>query len=192
MPRIVLDASVVELLSTRRTSTGIDDIPTLVDIRQRHLGGCHANDRHEGPNANLLQGRGNRFNGTTPEALVRGRERAYFEHFWNDFAADRKRSIAESDRRAYTAAYARPGRMRAGWAYFVSFPETAKHFAELSRRQLRMPVLAIGGGKANGALLASQMTLVASDVTVVILDGAGHWILEERPKETTEALVKFL
>ena len=30
-----------------------------------------------------------RFNGPTPEALVKGRERTYFEHFWNDFAADK-------------------------------------------------------------------------------------------------------
>ena len=30
-----------------------------------------------------------RFNGSTPEALVRGRERTYFEHFWNNFAADK-------------------------------------------------------------------------------------------------------
>src|SRR5690349_16466872 len=30
-----------------------------------------------------------RFNGPTPESLVRGRERTYFEYFWNDFAADR-------------------------------------------------------------------------------------------------------
>src|SRR2546429_4836829 len=27
-----------------------------------------------------------RFNGPTPEALVEGRERIYFEHFWNDFS----------------------------------------------------------------------------------------------------------
>src|SRR5207244_7029849 len=67
-----------------------------------------------------------RFNGPTPEALVRGRERRYFEHFWNDFAADKTRSIPAADRKAYAAAYARPGRMRAGWAYFVSFPKTAK------------------------------------------------------------------
>ncbi len=26
-----------------------------------------------------------RFHGPTPEALVQGRERIYFEHFWNDF-----------------------------------------------------------------------------------------------------------
>src|SRR5271170_778204 len=32
-----------------------------------------------------------RFNGATPEALVRGRERTYFEYFWNDLAADKTR-----------------------------------------------------------------------------------------------------
>ncbi len=133
-----------------------------------------------------------RFNGPTPEALVRGRERTYFEHFWNAFAADRKRSIPEADRVAYAAAYARPGRMRAGWAYFVSFQKAAKDFAELSRTRLTMPVLAIGGEKANGDVLARQMKLVASDATVVVLKDIGHWVSEESPKETTDALLKFL
>jgi pimeloyl-ACP methyl ester carboxylesterase len=133
-----------------------------------------------------------RFSGPTPEALVQGRERTYFEHFWNDFAADKARSIPEADRKAYTAAYARPGRMRAGWAYFVSFPQTAKDFAQLSQTRLTMPVLAIGGQKALGEALGRQMHLVASDVTVVVLKDTGHWILEERPKETTEALANFL
>jgi pimeloyl-ACP methyl ester carboxylesterase len=75
-----------------------------------------------------------RFNGPTPEALVKGRERTYFEHFWNNFAADKTRSLPEVDRAAYTAAYARPGRMRAGWAYFVSFQQAARDFAELSQK----------------------------------------------------------
>jgi pimeloyl-ACP methyl ester carboxylesterase len=133
-----------------------------------------------------------RFNGPTPEALVQGRERIYFEHFWNDFAADKTRSIPESDRKAYTTAYARPGRMRAGWAYFVSFPQTATDFTQLSQTRLTMPVLAIGGEKSLGAVLAQQMSLVASEVTVVVLKDTGHWILEENPKETTDALLKFL
>src|SRR5258708_21042261 len=34
-----------------------------------------------------------RFNGPTPEALVKGRERIYFHHFWNHFAAANTRSI---------------------------------------------------------------------------------------------------
>ena len=133
-----------------------------------------------------------RFHGPTPEALVRGRERVYFEHFWNDFAADKTRSIPEPDRKAYTAAYSRPGRMRAGWAYFASFPQTAKDFAQLSQTKLTVPVLAIGGEKALGEVLARQMKLVASDVTVVVLQDTGHWVLEERPKDTTDALLKFL
>ena len=59
-----------------------------------------------------------RFNGPTPESLVRGRERTYFDFFWNDFAADKNHSIPKADRLVYTKAYARPGRMRAGWAVF--------------------------------------------------------------------------
>ncbi len=133
-----------------------------------------------------------RFNGPTPEALVQGRERIYFEHFWNDFAADKARSIPEADRVAYTEAYSKPGRMRAGWAYFVSFQEAAKDFAELSLSKLTMPVLSIGGERANGDVLAHQMKLVASDVTFVVLRDTGHWVMEERPEETMAALVKFL
>ena len=133
-----------------------------------------------------------RFNGPTPEALVRGRERIYFEHFWNDFAADKKRSLSKADRAAYTAAYARPGRMRAGWAYFVSFGQAAKDFAQLSQMKLSMPALAIGGDKANGELLGQQMKIVASDAKVVVLKKTGHWVLEENPKGTTDALMNFL
>ncbi len=133
-----------------------------------------------------------RFNGPTPEALVQGRERTYFEYFWNDLAADKTRSIPEADRKAYTAAYARPGRMHAGWAYFVSFQQAAKDFAQLSQTKLPMPVLTIGGEKSLGEALGQQTKLVATDVTVVVLKDTGHWVLEERPKETTEALQKFL
>jgi pimeloyl-ACP methyl ester carboxylesterase len=133
-----------------------------------------------------------RFHGPTPEALVRGRERTYFDYYWNEFAADKNRSLSEADRAAYAAAYGRPGRMRAGWAYFASFPQAAKDFAQLSQTKLTMPVLSLGGEKSLGEALGQQMKLVASDVTVVVLKDTGHWVLEERPQETTDALVKFL
>jgi pimeloyl-ACP methyl ester carboxylesterase len=133
-----------------------------------------------------------RFNGPTPEALVKGRERTYFEHFWNDFAADKKRSIPEADRRAYTAAYARPGRMRSAWAYFVSFPQAAKDFTQLAQTKLMMPVLTIGGDKANGEALAEQAKLVATNATSVVLPNTGHWIMEEQPRKTMDALTRFL
>src|SRR5262245_60827961 len=133
-----------------------------------------------------------RFNGPTPEALVRGRERTYFEHFWNDFAADKRHSIPQTDRLAYTLAYSRPGRMRAGWAYFVSFQQAAKDFAQLSQTKLTMPVLSIGGEKANGEVLGLQVKLVATDAQFVVLKNTGHWVLEENFQGTRDALLKFL
>jgi pimeloyl-ACP methyl ester carboxylesterase len=133
-----------------------------------------------------------RFNGPTPEALVQGRERIYFEHFWNGFAADKTKSIPEAQREAYTAAYARPGRMRAGWAYFVSFQKAATDFTEFARTKLPMPVLSIGGEKANGEVLGRQVKCVSSNATAVVIKNSGHWLMEEQPQETMAALLKFL
>ena len=98
-----------------------------------------------------------RFNGPTPEKLVEGRERTYFAYFWNDLAADKNHSLPEPDREAYIAAYSRPGRMKAAWAYFVSFQQAAKDFAELAKTKLTMPVLSIGGDKSLGKALGDQV-----------------------------------
>jgi pimeloyl-ACP methyl ester carboxylesterase len=133
-----------------------------------------------------------RFNGPTPEALVKGRERTYFDHYWNDFAADKRHSIPKDARRAYAAAYARPGRMRAAWQYFVSFPQAASDFAKFSRVKLSMPVLVVGGEKANGDVLSRQIKRVASNAKTAVLANTGHWLLEERPRETMQMLVHFL
>lgn len=133
-----------------------------------------------------------RFHGPTPEALVKGREAIYFAYFWNDLAADKTHSLPEADRKAYVAAYSKPGRMRAAWAYFASWPQLAKDFAKLSQTKLTQPVLSIGGDKSLGGPLAEQAKRVAENVTVVVIKDSGHWILEEKPKETTDALLKFL
>lgn len=133
-----------------------------------------------------------RFHGPTPEALVQGREKIYFAYFWNDLAADKDHSLSESDRAYYVAAYSRPGRMRAGWAYFASWPDTAKDFAQMAQTQLTMPVLSIAGEKASAAILGPQMKRVATNVNIIELKGTGHWLMEERPKETMDALIDFL
>ena len=133
-----------------------------------------------------------RFHGPTPEELVQGREIIYFAYFWNDLAADKTRSLPATDRAAFVAAYSRPGRMRAGWAYFAAWPQTAKDFAQLAQTKLTMPVLSIAGEKASARVLGPQMKLVATDVTIVVLKDTGHWIMEERPEETMDAIVNFL
>jgi pimeloyl-ACP methyl ester carboxylesterase len=140
-------------------------------------------------NANLWHFR---FHGPTPEALVKGREKTYFAYFWNDLAADKRRSLTAADRNAYVAAYSRPGRMRAGWAYFAAWPDTANDFAQMAKTKLKMPVLSIAGEKASVAILGPAMKLVATAVTSVDLKDNGHWLMEERPQQTMEALIAFL
>src|SRR5258708_4741544 len=96
------------------------------------------------------------FYGKTPLALVHGRERIYFEHFWNDFAANPKHSVPERDRRIYAKAYGRPARMRAGFEYFRAFEKDAQDFAAFAKTLLPMPLLVLTGEKASGEGLIQQ------------------------------------
>jgi len=133
-----------------------------------------------------------RFFGPTPLALVSGREDIYFSYFWNDLAADKNRSLSQQDRAGYIAAYSRPGRMAAGWAYFAAFPKTATDFATLAKTQLNMPVLSIGGDKSLGVQLGEQAKLISPNASVIVLKNTGHWLMEENPSETMSALTQFL
>ncbi|WP_326540852.1 alpha/beta fold hydrolase [Pseudorhodoferax sp.] len=132
------------------------------------------------------------FHGEVPLKLVQGRERIYFEHFWNDFAADPKHSVPEADRRFYAAAYAQPGGMRAGFEYFKAFEQDARDFAGFAQTRLQMPMLVLSGEKAGGQFLIDQGRLVADNVEGVIVQGSGHWLMEEAPEQTMAALVGFV
>jgi len=132
------------------------------------------------------------FYGETPLKLVAGRERTYFEHFWNDFAADPKHSVPEADRRFYAAAYAQPGGMRAGFEVFRAFEQDAKDFAQFAQTKLPMPMLVLTGEKASGDFLIEQARLVATDVEGVVIKGSGHWLMEEAPRQVIPQLVAFI
>jgi len=132
------------------------------------------------------------FYGKTPLALVDGRERIYFEHFWNDFAADPARSVSEQDRQFYTAAYSQPGAMRASFEVFRAFEQDAKDFAAFSNTTLKMPMLVLTGEKASGEFLITQSRLVAENVEGVIIKGSGHWLIDEAPDQVVPKLVAFL
>ena len=132
------------------------------------------------------------FYGEVPLALVKGRERTYFEHFWNDFAADPKHSVSEKDRQLYAKAYAQPGGMRAGFEYFKNFEQDAKDFAALSATPLPMPVLVLGGEKSGGEFLIAQTKLAASNVQGKIIPASGHWLIDEAPQAVIPALIAFI
>ncbi len=132
------------------------------------------------------------FYGEVPLQLVAGRERIYLEHFWNDFAADRTRSVPEDDRRLYAAAYAQPGAMPAGFEVFRAFEQDAADFKTFAQTRLKMPMLVLTGEKASGEFLIQQGRLVDDKVEGVVVKGAGHWLMEEAPAQVIPALVAFL
>ena len=131
------------------------------------------------------------FYGETPLKLVTGRERTYLEHFWNDFAADRTKSVSERDRQFYAKAYAQPGAMRAGFEVFKAFEQDAKDFQQLAQTKLTTPMLVLTGEKASGEFLIQQGRLVDDNVDGVVIKGSGHWLINEAPDQVIPKLVAF-
>ena len=129
--------------------------------------------------------------GKDMQRLVQGRERIYLDRFWNDFAGDPGK-IDEGTRVHYARLYARPGAMRAAFAQFQSIRQDAVDNAESVKTKLAMPVLAVGGEKSFGATQAEVMRNAASDVTQLVVPGAGHWLMEEAPAVTVKAVQEFL
>src|SRR4029450_7966814 len=131
------------------------------------------------------------FYGKTPLALVDGRERIYFEHFWNDFAADGTKSVSEADRQFYTKKYQLPGAMKAGMEVFRNFDQDAKDNATFQKTTPPMPMLGLGGEKSGGDFLITQAKMVATNVEGVIIRGSGHWLIDEAPGRVIPKVVEF-
>lgn len=131
------------------------------------------------------------FHGPDAERLVAGRERIYFDRIWNDFTGDPGKPD-EATRNFFTATYAVPGGMRAGFAQFTAFSQDAKDNKAFEQVKLPMPVLAVGGEKSFGPLQAVIMRHVATNVQEAVVIGSGHWLMEERPLETVALIRKFL
>ena len=132
------------------------------------------------------------FRGPDVERLVQGRERIYLDRFWNELSAN-SQAIDEATRAHYAELYARPGAMHSAFEQFAAFAQDAidnKAFAAAGK--LAMPVLAIGADKSFGTAQADGTRFVASDVTGLVIPNSGHWLMEEQPEATVEAIRKFL
>src|SRR5690349_8021985 len=131
------------------------------------------------------------FHGPDAERLVAGRERIYFDRIWNDFTGDPGKPD-EATRNFFTATYAQPGGMRAGFAQFTAFSTDAADNKVFEKVKLPMPVLATGGEKSVGMLQAVIMRHVAVDVQEAVVPRSGHWLMEESPVYTVNLVRKFL
>jgi pimeloyl-ACP methyl ester carboxylesterase len=133
-----------------------------------------------------------RFGGPDMERLVKGRERICLDRFWNDFSADPK-NFDEASRAHYAALYARPLAMHDGFEQFHAFDQDVIDNHEfLTQGPLTMPVLAIGGEKSFGPMMAVVARAAATNVTGVVIAHSGHWVMEENPTDTVAVVTNFL
>ena len=133
------------------------------------------------------------FRGPDEERLVAGRERIYLDRFYNELSADPKK-IDEATRQHYAALYARPHAMHDAFEQFGAFNQDAIDNKALLAKggKLTMPVLALGGEKSFGTAQADTLRFVATNVTMGIVPGSGHWIMDENPTATTALIINFL
>ena len=113
------------------------------------------------------------FQGPDAERLVAGRERIYFDRFWNDFSAGPGR-FSEASREHYVALYAQPGAMHAGFNQFAAFDQDARdNQAFVAKGKLTMPMLAVGGEKSFGPTMAVVMRAAATNVQELVIPDSG-------------------
>jgi pimeloyl-ACP methyl ester carboxylesterase len=132
------------------------------------------------------------FWGPDAERLVKGRERIYLDRFWNEFSADPKK-FDEASRDHYAKLYAKPGAMHSGFEQFKAFDQdAADNKAFLAKGKLTMPVLAVGGEKSFGPMMATVMRAAATNVQEAVVPHSGHWVMEENPGATIKLVIGFL
>jgi pimeloyl-ACP methyl ester carboxylesterase len=132
------------------------------------------------------------FYGPDAERLVKGRERIYLDRFWNEFSADPKK-FDEASRKHYAKLYAEAGAMHAGFEQFKAFDQDAMdNKAFVGKGMLTMSILAVGGEKSFGPMMATVMRAAATNVQGAIVPNSGHWLMEENPAATIKLVEDFL
>ncbi|WP_332303220.1 alpha/beta fold hydrolase [Rhizobium sp. GR12] len=126
-----------------------------------------------------------------PEMLISGRELEYLKWFHNVEGVNTNAFNNEADE-IYGRSYAQPGALRAGFEYYRAFPKDVETNRLFAGRKLRMPVLAMSGSGGMGAMYEGHIRNVADNVRGIVVEGAGHWVPEEKPQAVTKALMEFL
>ena len=83
--------------------------------------------------------------------------------------------------------------MHSAFNQFAAFTEDASDNKALAAKgKLGMPILALGADHSFGPQMADDVRFVATDVTGGIIQDSGHWVMEEQPRQTIDAIVNFI
>ncbi|WP_405910083.1 MULTISPECIES: alpha/beta fold hydrolase [unclassified Streptomyces] len=127
-----------------------------------------------------------------PETLITGRERDYVGWFLRaKTLSPNTFDSAEID--YYAASIAAEGGLRAALGWFRDAAESGrKNQDALERGHLTIPVLGISSSHGSIPDMAASISPWAENVTGVVIPEAGHFIPDEQPDATVDALTAFI
>lgn len=126
-----------------------------------------------------------------PETLVAGRERAYFDFFY-DALARNPGALRETLRREMTDAYRRPEALHAGFEWYRTLPQDAKRNS--AHKRIEIPMLYLRGD-ADGRRIEDYADGLrragAEKLEHAVVRGSGEYLPVEAPEAFIERVLEF-
>jgi pimeloyl-ACP methyl ester carboxylesterase len=126
-----------------------------------------------------------------PELLVAGRERPYFDFFY-DVMAGEPRKLPARSRDQYARGDSRHESLKAGFDWYRAFESDAAHNRE--QKTIDVPILYLrgdAGGRGPDEYVAGLRAAGAADVQSGVLANSGEYAPEEAPSALVAALRTF-
>jgi pimeloyl-ACP methyl ester carboxylesterase len=127
-----------------------------------------------------------------PEALLAGRERVLIEWFFQGKTASSRQTFTRADIDEYERAYSMPGGMRGMLGYYRAVLEDIEIHADLAKRPIEVPVLALGADAGSAPDLHERLKPLAKDLRGGVIADSGHYIPEEQPVALADQLKQFI
>ncbi len=130
-----------------------------------------------------------------PERLVRGRERDYFDYFFDVLSPDPS-TITPAARAGYVRAYARESALTAGFNWYRTLARDAEDNREPSARTAAdTALLYLRGDQETGQIEDYLRGFAAAGLRTVdhaLVPGAGHFSPEDAPEEVWRLIAGFI
>ncbi len=119
-----------------------------------------------------------------PERLVTGRERPFFDHWYDELSGYPER-ITDAARREYVAAYQQPGALRSAFAWYQALT-TDRAENQAAEGEIDTPLLYLHGDVPAGHSLSPHVDGFRAagirDVSGAFVPNCGHAAQEENPQ----------
>jgi pimeloyl-ACP methyl ester carboxylesterase len=130
-----------------------------------------------------------------PEALVADRQTIYFRYFFDEFTTD-PTAISDADVTHYAAAYGELDNLRSAFGFYRAMPANAT-YNRGHTEPVDVPLLLVGGEHLFGPIVpriadSLRANYGWSDVRAEIVNGAAHYLVEERPDEVADLVERHV